>query len=233
MPFQPASPLDLPARTTAIVLDLDGTITDSAPAITASVAESLEVLGYPVPDDATLLRFVGPPIREGFTQFGAVARHDLDAVVAEYRERYRPRMAQVPLFPGIADLIRTWHEAGIPLALATAKLQDMTTPILDGVELTEYFTVIRGATLEDSHDLPGVQVKANVVASALAGLNQAGADVTGAVMVGDRHHDIEGAAMHAVPSVLVRWGYAGPGEDRGAAAVAEDTDHLAELLSIH
>lgn len=232
MPPQPGSLPDLPARTTAIVLDLDGTITDSAPAITGSVAESLQVFGYSVPDDTTLLRFVGPPIREGFTRFGAVAGEDLDAIVAEYRQRYRPRMAQVPLFPGIADLIRTWHGAGIPLALATAKLQELAKPILDSLELSEYFTVICGATSEDSHDLPGVQVKANVVGSALAGLTQAGADITGAVMVGDRHHDIGGAAMHAVPSVLVRWGYAEPGEEREAASVAEDTNHLAELLSI-
>lgn len=213
------------------MLDLDGTITDSGPAITASVAESLEVLGYPVPDDATLLRFVGPPIREGFTRFGAVAGEDLDAIVVEYRKRYRPRMAQVPLFPGIADLIRTWHDAGMPLALATAKLQELAEPILDSLQLSEYFTAIRGATREDSNDLPGVQVKANVVSSALAGLNHAGADVTGAVMIGDRHHDIEGAAMHRVPSVLVRWGYAEPGEEQGAAAVAEDPDHLARVLA--
>lgn len=228
----PASPaLGLPARTTAIILDLDGTITDSAPAITACVAEALEHFEYPVPEAAALLGFVGPPIREGFAQFGAVAEADLDRVVAEYRARYRPRMVQVPLFPGIAELIRRWCDAGIPLGLATAKLQEMAEPILDSAGLAEYFTVIRGATFQDSQELPGVQVKANVVASTLAGLTQAGTDVSGAVMIGDRHHDLEGAAVHKVPAVLVRWGYAAPGEEQGAAAVADDAEHLARILS--
>lgn len=225
--------LELPARTTAIVLDLDGTITDSAPAITVSIAESLEVCGYPVPDSTTLLRFVGPPIREGFARFGAVVEEDLDRVVAEYRVRYRPRMVQVPLFPGIAELIRRWYDAGIPLGLATAKMQEMVEPILDGIGLTEYFTVIRGAAREDSHDLPGAQVKANVVSSALAGLAQSGVDTSGAVMVGDRDHDVVGAAMRGVPAVLVRWGYAERGEEQSAAAIAEHAEHLAWILTPH
>lgn len=224
--------LVLPARANAIVLDLDGTITDSATSITSSIAEALEFCNYPVPDAATLLRFVGPPIREGFARFGAVAEGDLDRVVAEYRARYRPRMVQVPLFPGIARLIRTWHDAGIPLGLATAKLQTLAEPILDGIGLTKYFTVIRGATSEDSHDLPGVQVKANVVASALAGLAQSGADISSAVMVGDREHDVDGAAIHGVPAVLVRWGYAEAGEEQRAAAVADDVAHLGRILPI-
>ncbi|WP_120002860.1 HAD hydrolase-like protein [Nesterenkonia muleiensis] len=227
----PAVPaLELPARASAVVLDLDGTITDSAPAITGSIAEALEVCGYPVPDAATLLRFVGPPIREGFARFSTVPEADLDRVVVEYRARYRPRMIHVPLFPGIAELIRLWHAAGIPLGLATAKLQEMAEPILDGAGLTEYFTVIRGATYQDSQELPGVQVKANVVASALTGLAESGADVSCAVMIGDRNHDVHGAAMHGVPAVLVRWGYAESGEEQRAAAVAEDVDHLGRIL---
>lgn len=230
-PVGPA--LELPARTTAIVLDLDGTITDSAPAITVSIAEALKACGYPVPEAATLLRFVGPPIREGFARFSAVSEGDLDRVVTEYRARYRPRMVQVPLFPGIAEAIRTWHRAGIPLALATAKLQEMAEPIIDGIGLTEYFTVIRGATFEDSQSLPGVEVKANVVASALAGLTQSGVDVSGAVMIGDRNHDVDGAAMHQVPAVLVGWGYAEPGEEQHAAAVADDAEHLMRILALY
>lgn len=232
----PAAPehaaLPLPGQVTAVILDLDGTITDSAPAITLSIAEALAACGYPVPDAGTLLRFVGPPIREGFLTFGGVPEAGLDAVVAEYRERYHPRMAQVPLFPRVAALIGEWHGAGIPLALATAKLHEMAGPILSGAGLENFFTSIHGATREDSHCLPGVQVKANVVAAALSGLREAGVDVSGAVMVGDRHHDIEGAAMHGVPAVLAAWGYAHPGEELGAAAIADDVADLARILGL-
>lgn len=227
-----ATALPLPGQVTAVILDLDGTITDSAPAITASIAEALELCGYPVPDAEPLLRFVGPPIREGFQTFGGVPESGIDEVVAAYRERYRPRMARVPVYPGVAALIDAWHQAGIPLALATAKLESLAPPILFGAGLHDYFTSIHGATAEDSHSLPGVQVKANVVAAALQGLREAGADISGAVMVGDRHHDIEGAAVHGVPTVLAGWGYAPPGEEDGAAAVATDAEDLARILGL-
>lgn len=226
----PQERLTLPSNPTAIILDLDGTLTDSAPAITGSIAEALRQCGYPVPDDATLMKFVGPPIREGFSRFAEVAEKDLDRVVDAYRAHYRPRMTEVPLYPGIAELVRHWYDAGIPLALATAKLQDMAGPILDAVGLGSYFTVVRGATLKDSHELPGVQVKANVVAAALADLADAGIDTSGAVMVGDRDHDILGAASHEVPGILVGWGCAQPGEGARAAAVVQDADELRHLL---
>ena len=36
------------------------------------------------------------------------------------------------------------------------------------------------------------------------------------VMVGDRHHDVDGAAEYGVPTIGVAWGYAEPGELVGA-----------------
>ena len=51
-------------------------------------------------------------------------------------------------------------------------------------------------------------------------------------MVGDRHHDVEGAAANGIPSVLVRWGYAQPGEEAGARAVVADAGELAAVLGV-
>ncbi|WP_418606560.1 PQQ-dependent sugar dehydrogenase [Georgenia sp. SUBG003] len=48
-------------RATAVLLDLDGTITDSAPAITSAIAETLAAFGYPPETPEQLLRHVGPP----------------------------------------------------------------------------------------------------------------------------------------------------------------------------
>ena len=42
-----------------VLLDLDGTLTDSAQGILASVKETFKALGMPVPDAAELQRFVG------------------------------------------------------------------------------------------------------------------------------------------------------------------------------
>lgn len=51
-------------------------------------------------------------------------------------------------------------------------------------------------------------------------------------MVGDRLHDVEGAAKHGIATIGVSWGYAAPDElrDAGAAAVVDSADDLAALL---
>ena len=55
-------------RRDVVLFDLDGTLTESAPGITRSVVFALDAVGAPALDDVTLLRFIGPPIRESFLQ---------------------------------------------------------------------------------------------------------------------------------------------------------------------
>ncbi|MDD9208066.1 HAD hydrolase-like protein [Georgenia sp. 10Sc9-8] len=212
-------------RPTAVLLDLDGTITDSAPVITGSIAEALAAHGYPVPPAPELLRFVGPPIRMGLMQVGGVAEDEVPEVVATYRSLYARHMHDVDVYPGMRELIADLHGAGVPLAVATSKMRAFAVDILQHAGLAAAFTVICGASADESRS-----AKADVVADALTGLRQAGVDVSGAVMVGDRHHDVDGAAAHGLPTLLVAWGYAQPGEAAGAHAVVHDADALRALL---
>ena len=53
-------------------------------------------------------------------------------------------------------------------------------------------------------------------------------------MVGDRAHDVVGAAAHAMPCVGVTWGYAGDGElaRAGAAAIIDTPTELSPILAV-
>lgn len=215
-----------PMRPTAVLLDLDGTISDSGPVITASIAETLAHFGYPEQSPGELLRYVGPPIRDGFQLFSAVPADQLPDVVADYRSRYHERMLHAPVFPGMADLIRDLHARGVPLALATSKRQSLATLIIEDAGLSPYFVAVRGASEDESRS-----AKADIVEDAITDLTAAGADLSRAVMVGDRRYDVEGAAQHGLPTVLVTWGYAEPQELAGAHAVASTAAELATLLS--
>ncbi len=232
MSLHTTSPAEMPAadlepmRPTAVLLDLDGTISDSGPVITASIAETLAHFGYPEQSPTELLQFVGPPIREGFRTLAGVPEDELDAVVADYRSRYNDRMLQAPVFPGMADLIRDLHARGVPLALATSKRRSLAVVILQDAGLSQYFTVLCGASDDESR-----AAKADIVADAVAGLREQGVDLERAVMVGDRHHDVDGAAQHGLPTILVDWGYARPEEAEGAHAVVREVEELAHLLS--
>ena len=97
-----------------ILFDLDGTITDSAPGILHRLARTLEILGHPVPPPSELVKFVGPPILDGFR---AVA--DIDAAGAqEALVVYRGLAAtdgpegDSVVYPGILGILREIHAAG-------------------------------------------------------------------------------------------------------------------------
>ena len=53
-------------RRNVVLLDLDGTLTQSDPGIIACATKAFEELGLPVPDDQEMHRFIGPAIIESF-----------------------------------------------------------------------------------------------------------------------------------------------------------------------
>lgn len=209
----------------AVLLDLDGTVTDSSEAITAAVAESLREAGYPELPQRDLLRFAGPPLREGFATIGGVPVELADDMVRLFRSHYRDRMLDVPVYDGMRELLADLEAAGIPVAVATSKVGSMAKRILSHLELDHHFVAICGAADDETGGS-----KAEVVSAALRALDEAGADLSAPIMVGDRQHDIAGAATHGIPTILAGWGFGEPGEERGAFAVAADVPQLASLL---
>ena len=70
-----------------VLLDLDGTLTKSDPGIIGCVVKAFEEMGYPVPDDAELHRFIGPAISESMQRNG-IPDDKLDEGVRIYRKYY-------------------------------------------------------------------------------------------------------------------------------------------------
>ena len=52
------------------------------------------------------------------------------------------------------------------------------------------------------------------------------------MLIGDRHHDVEGGAAHGVPVIFVRWGFSWPHEAAGAQAAVDTVDELRDLLLV-
>ncbi|WP_449385412.1 HAD hydrolase-like protein [Cellulomonas soli] len=213
-----------------VLLDLDGTLMDSAPGIVASVAHTYRALGLPVPEAAVLRSFVGPPITDSFVGHGVPADRLHEAVEA-YRADYSAgRLFEAEVFPGIPDVLVALRAAGCALAVATSKPTVYARPVCDRFGLTPLVDLVQGAPVDES-----TSTKALVIAETLAALGAARVPTPeAAVMVGDRSYDVRGAAEHAIATVGVAWGYAAPGElvGAGAAAVVDDVDALvAAVLS--
>ena len=211
---------------TCILFDLDGTIMDSAPGITSSLAWAFEQLGYPVPAPTELVRFVGPPILDGFRDIGGLDEEQSQRMLEIYRPHYLQTGAfDARVFPGMERVLNVVGARGIPMSLATSKPETPTKAILKRFDLTHHFTFLGTASDDEVRS-----AKADVVAFALEGLRAADVDTTRPLMIGDRHHDVEGAAEHGVPTIVARWGYGAPAEEVGAIGAADDADELLALM---
>ena len=207
--------------TPLVLLDLDGTLTDSAPGITSSIAETYRTLRLPVPSPAALRSFVGPPITTSFTAHGIPPELMTDAVRL-YREVFVDRMITGNrVYDGIPEALRTLRAAGLRLVVATSKPEAYARPICEAFGLTDLVDGVFGAPLDES-----TSTKAQVIASALA----ANPDAGPVLKVGDREHDVHGARAHGIDTIGVTWGYAAPGELASAGAV-EQVDSPAELTA--
>ncbi|RIJ49639.1 HAD family hydrolase [Clavibacter lycopersici] len=209
-----------------ILFDLDGTITDSAPGITAQLAKTLVFMGLPVPSPAHLLEYVGPPILDSFRDLAGMDDDAQQRALAHYREGYAGGgVFDSSVYAGVPEVLRAIHAAGIPLSLATSKPESQARRVLDHYGLTDLFTEICGASEDEVRS-----AKADVIEEALRRLRAAGVDLGNVVMVGDREHDVLGAAAHGIPTVMVDWGYGGPAEAAGTIAVVETAAELEARL---
>ncbi|MFM6974465.1 MAG: HAD hydrolase-like protein [Agromyces sp.] len=219
-PFAPVT------RTWSTVLfDLDGTLVHSAPAIVDGLAFVHRELGLPIPPEPELLDWIGPPVLESLRERAGLS--ELEALRARdaYREYADAAEQHVALFPGILGVLEQLSEANIPIAVATSKPELAAERLLQRLGIRDLFHTCVGA-----NDAVGRNRKADVVGEALLRLAALGVDIEGPVMVGDRGHDVVGAAEHDVPTILVEWGYGHPREAQDALAVVASADQLRKLL---
>ena len=209
-----------------ILFDLDGTLTDSAPGILNSVRYACRKLGLEMPSEATLRKFLGPPLIESFRTLLGLHDADAERALAAFREYFPVTgIFENEVYDGVPALLADLKAAGKTVLLATSKPEEYAKRIMEHFDLAQYCDFICGATLDETRT-----DKAEVIAYALA---TAGIiDKAGVVMVGDREHDVLGAKKNGLPCIGAVYGY-GTAEEltaAGAAALADTVDELHKLL---
>lgn len=204
-----------------MLLDLDGTLSEAGPAITAAVAAALAHVGHDALDARALHAFVGPPLEDSFAALG-LSPSVVDEATRVYRASYD--LLSSPLYSGVPELLRRLRDHGLRLALATSKPQSLAEAVVEGTGLSGLLDLVVG-----SDRAGGRATKGHVVAEALRLLSPVGH----AVMVGDRSHDVVGAQACRLPCIGVLWGY-GTAEEltsAGAAALVASPEQLGDLLT--
>ncbi|MBE7086144.1 MAG: HAD family hydrolase [Clostridiales bacterium] len=189
-----------------ILFDLDGTLIYSHPGIYSCFQHALKAMGKPEAAQDVLRKCIGPSLMYSFATFFDMTEEDARKATALYREQYSVTgvYENAPI-EGALECLKDLKSKGYVMALATSKPKIYADIIAERWGFSVYLQEQVGPGMDGSLDS-----KAEVIAEAIRLL---GANKEECLMIGDRHHDIEGAKENGIDSVLLKVGYAAEGEE--------------------
>lgn len=209
-----------------VLFDLDGTLTDSGLGITKAVMYALGQMGYEVPPRESLFKFIGPPLHRSFQNFYDMDEPTSVEAVRQFRVYYNEMggILENEVYEGVRQMLADLKNGGVRLVLATSKPEAAAIRVMEHFGLTEFVPEIVGGRDDASRNTKG-----KVIAYAL---QEFGIDPATAVMVGDREHDIQGAAENGIPGIGITWGYGSRPEleNAGAKEVFDTPAQLADYI---
>jgi phosphoglycolate phosphatase len=195
-----------------LLFDLDGTLTDPSPGITACLLHAVRALGHAAPPALEMRRFIGPPLRKVFAEIlGTEDVGRVEEAVTIYRERFSTLgLYENAVYPGLTGVLAELRGDGFELRVVTSKAHVYADRIIDHFGLREFFPRVYGAELSGERS-----TKAELIAHVLA---SEAVQPRSCCMIGDRLHDVEGAQAHGMRALGVTWGYGSRAELETAGA---------------
>lgn len=211
-----------------VLFDLDGTLTDPVEGITNSIIYALKKYNIEISGREELYKFIGPPLLESFEKYYGFSKEEAKKAIEYYREYYKDKgIFENLVYDGCEDLLKELKDKGLLLIVATSKPEVFAKKILEYFDIAKYFTFIAGSNLDGSRVKKG-----EVIEYALKCCNIV--DLSKALMIGDREHDIIGAKSIGIASIGVLFGYGDRNEleNAGADFIAETVADIKKFLLI-
>jgi phosphoglycolate phosphatase len=205
-----STPANTGLKVQAVLFDLDGTLSKSESGIIGSLRRAFDDLGLPRLDDRTERSLIGPTFADALPPL--VGADIVPKLIERYRAHYATGMFDTELYDGALEVLDDLRAREVTLAVATSKPEFHAKPVIDHLGLADYFVTVAGDSLNYER-----RTKALVIAEALRRLGHP--DPATVLMVGDRKHDVDGAAAHSISCIGAGWGYGQPGELVEAGAV--------------
>ncbi len=207
----------------AAVFDLDGTLIDSLPVTFDAFRDATApFLGRRL-SDAEIYAHFGPA--DHLIVAALVGPAHAEAAVAELMAVYARRMAEMPLFPGIADALAAIRAAGVRLALCTGRGGPSTRLILAALGLSDTFeAVVVGEDVAHPKPAPdGIRETARRLA----------VPAERTVYVGDSLKDVEAGLAAGAFTIAALWAATEGEAPAGGnpSAVARRPDELPGLVA--
>lgn len=215
-------------RPEAVLFDLDGTLTDSAPAIAAALNVVWRDRGRPPAPEAQVRGFIGdgPGVLIARARGAAGLPVDAAAERAEteaFMTAYAVGGPGGVLYPGALETVARIAEAGVPMAVCTNKPQDAAVRLLEALGLMPFLAAVVGGDVPVRRKPDPAHVQA-----ALAAFD--GLPPADALMIGDGPQDVASAEAAGVPVLVAAYGYGGAAELRPELPAIGDIRDLPKLL---
>lgn len=206
-----------------VVFDLDGTLADTAPDLTAALNHSLIKLGRPAVPEETVRHMVGHGARallqKGLAATGEMTEALVDEGFPIFLDFYADHICEgSTAFPGLETALDELAGMNVKLAVCTNKLERLSRLFLDAIGWRDRFDALVGGDT--------VGVRKPDPAPLLEAIARCGGGR--AVFVGDSVTDTTTGKNANVPTVAVTFGFS----DRPAAELGADSviDHFDQLI---
>ena len=204
-----------------LLFDLDGTLTESGPGIMNAARFALDHYGITGVGEDELRRFIGPPLKDSFMRFYGFDEEKAVEAIVWFRKYYNSRgWCENSPYPGVPEMLKVLKDNGFTLIVATSKIESQAVRICGHFGLDCYLDGIVGS--DDA-----ARSKKDAVIRYV--LEKFGVDdLSEALMIGDREHDIFGAKAAGLKSMGVLYGYGDRTELEAAGAdiIAERVEDI-------
>ncbi len=193
-----------PGAIRSITLDLDGTLLDTVPDLSAAANGMLRELGLAQRSETEIRDFVGRGIDNlvwrCLADAQSLSAEDRARAQTLFRRHYAATngVASQP-FPGVVSGLERFREMGLKMAVITNKAAAFTGPLLAATGLDSYLEfAVSGDTLAQKkpHPLP-----------LLHACERLGIPPGNNLHIGDSKHDAEAARAAGCPVFCVPYGY--------------------------
>jgi phosphoglycolate phosphatase len=208
-------------RSGLVIFDIDGTLFRTETVTVPAVERTFLDLGLAPPPEEEIFSFFGRPVEEFHEWLRSLAPDAFRGEVVAAVDRTELELVSETgeLYRGVREVLTTLRASVAEFAICSNGRSDYVERVIRAQDLGRYFNRVR-------HRRSDADTKPSMVAELLAELT-----ARPAIVVGDRHDDIEAAHENGILAIAARYGYGSPEELAGADAAAETPSELPGLVA--
>ncbi|MGN0488996.1 MAG: HAD hydrolase-like protein [Ruminococcus sp.] len=186
-----------------ILLDLDGTIAETAEGIRNSFEKTLKALGADMIDLSDYTKYIGPPLLDTLKNLCKLPPELCEKGYSIYKDFYwNEGRFMIKPYEGIELVLKELRQKNVKIAVCTSKLEESAIQVMKDIKMDGYFDEICGSDRESTR-----KDKKDLIPYAIEKLGGNMAEKGKAVMLGDTWYDAKGAKECGVDFIACSYGY--------------------------